>query len=120
MCLFGGVYIIYIIVFFLNICKYWRDENFENMVIEVGFYYQKIFQIYILFLLMEMFIYDVLMLCLVVEFCVQMWGVGGVNCWECVIKLDDLFLNLMGLINCEKWLGFMLGFIVFVSVYKGK
>lgn len=119
MCLSGGVYIIHIIVLFPNTCKHWRDENFENMVTEAGPYYQKILQIHTLFLLMETLVHDVPMSCLAVELCAQMWGAGGVNCWECAIKPDDLPPNPMGLINCEKWLGLMLGSIALVSVYKG-
>ena len=120
MCLSGGVYVIHIVVLFPNTCKHLKDENFENMVTEAGPYYQKILQIHTLFLLLETLIHDVPMSCLAVELCAQMWGAGGINCWECAIKPSDLPPNPMGLINCEKWLGLMLGSIALVSVYKGK
>lgn len=120
MCLSGGVYVIHIAVLFPNTCKHWRDENFENMVAEAAPYYQKILQIHTLFLLLETLIHDVPMSCLAVELCAQMWGAGGINCWECAMKPDDLPLNPMGLINCEKWLGLLLGSIALVSVYKGE
>ncbi|KAK2551857.1 hypothetical protein P5673_027293 [Acropora cervicornis] len=119
MCLSGGVYVIHIVVLFPNTCKHLKDENFENMVTEAGPYYQKILQIHTLFLLLETLIHDVPMSCLAVELCAQMWGAGGINCWECAIKPSDLPPNPMGLINCEKWLGLMLGSIALVSVYKG-
>lgn len=120
MCLSGGIYVVHIAVLFPNTCKHWRDENFENMVGEAAPYYQKILQIHTLFLLLETLVHDVPMSCLAVELCAQMWGADGINCWECAMKPGDLPPNPMGLINCEKWLGLLLGSIALVSVYKGE
>lgn len=120
MCLSGGIYVVHIAVLFPNTCKHWRDDNFENMVGEAAPYYQKILQIHTLFLLLETLVHDVPMSCLAVELCAQMWGADGINCWECATKPGDLPLNPMGLINCEKWLGLLLGSIALVSVYKGE
>lgn len=119
-CLSGGIYVVHIAVLFPNMCKHWKDENFENIVQDSAPYYQKILQIHTLFLLAETLVHDVPMSCLAVELCAQMWGAGGINCWECAMTPDDLPVNPMGLINCELWLGLLLGSIAIVSIYKGK
>lgn len=118
-CLSGGIYVVHIAVLFPNMCKHWKDENFENIVQDSAPYYQKILQIHTLFLLAETLVHDVPMSCLAVELCAQMWGAGGINCWECAMTPDDLPVNPMGLINCELWLGLLLGSIAIVSIYKG-
>lgn len=119
-CLSGGIYVIHIVVLFPNTCKHWNDENFENMVSEAGPYYQKILQIHTLFLLLETLVHDVPMSCLAVELCAQMWGAGGINCWDCALTPQELPKNPMAQINCEMWLGLLLGSIAIVSIYKGK
>jgi len=119
MCLSGGIYVIHIAVLFPNTCKHWKDDNFENMVAEAAPYYQKILQIHTLFLWVETVVHDVPISCLAVELCAQMWGADGINCWECAMTPDKLPSNPMGLINCEMWLGLLLGSIAIVSIYKG-
>lgn len=119
-CLSGGIYVVHIAVLFPNMCKHWKDENFENIVQDSVPYYRKILQIHTLFLLAETLVHDVPMSCLAVELCAQMWGAGGINCWECTMTPDDLPVNPMGLINCELWLGLLLGSIAIVSIYKGR
>ena len=119
LCLAGSIYVVHIIVLFPNTCKHWGDDNFENMVVEASPYYQKILQIHTLFLFLETIIHDVPMSCLAIELCAQMWGVDGINCWECAKTPTELPTIPQSLINCELWLGLLLGSIAVVSVYKG-
>lgn len=119
-CLSGGIYVVHIAVLFPNACRHWRDENFENMLAEAPAYYQKILQIHTLFLLLESVIHDMPMSSLAIEMCAQMWGIGGVNCWECASSMELLPTAAQSLPGCEKWLGLLLGSIALVSIYKGK
>lgn len=117
-CLSGGIYVVHIAVMFPNACKHWKDPNFENMLGEAPAYYQKILQIHTMFLLLESVIHDMPMSSLAMEMCAQMWGIGGINCWECASSLDALPVE-QSLPGCSKWLGLLLGSIALVSIYKG-
>ncbi|EDO39491.1 predicted protein [Nematostella vectensis] len=117
-CLSGAVYMVHIAVLFPNACRHWRDDNFENMLAEASPYYSKVLQIHTYFLLLESVIHDVPMSCLAIEMCAQMWGIGGINCWECASSLEALPAP-HAQPGCEMWLGLLLGSIALVSIYKG-
>ena len=117
-CLSGAIYLLHIIVLFPNACRHWKDPNFENMIEEATPYYQKILRTHTIFLYTETLVHDIPVACLAVEMCAQMWGIGGVNCWDCVGAPGDV-PTPQALPNCELWLGLLLGSIALVSAYKG-
>lgn len=118
LCLGGGIYIIHIFVLIPNACKHWHDDNFENMVMEAGPYYQNILKITTLFMLVESIIHDMPVSAMSMELCSQMWGQESINCWECVISQSDVPPD-QSLPMCGKWLGLKLGSIALIGVYKG-
>ena len=85
---------------------------------EASPYYQKILRTHTIFLYTETLVHDMPVACLAVEMCAQMWGIGGVNCWDCARTPADM-PPPQSLPNCELWLGLLLGSIAVVSAYKG-
>lgn len=66
---------------------------------------------------LEMFVYDILVLCLVVELSVYYFGL--VNCWECVVSVSLIFVEFF-LVRSSLWIGFKVLVVVLIIIYKGK